>query len=215
MKIEKISDTQVKLILNRDDLKDKDIKPEDFTISSDKTKELFHDILSTALEECGFEIDDAPLMVEALPVAKDSIMIIVTKLNDDSRAADSSGDSPAAPIISKDLHRYKRNTIKIHNSECSDSSNILIYSFGALDDVIDTCTRISEYKFVASSVHKYNNRYYLVLQGGDEEKPSYIYILNEYGIKEPSGIIPKYHLIEHGEPIIAENALEILAENFA
>ena len=81
MKIEKISDTQVKFILTQDDLTDKNIKLEDLAVSNDKTKELFQDILSKALDECGFDIDDAPLMVEALPVALDSIMIIVTKLN--------------------------------------------------------------------------------------------------------------------------------------
>ena len=80
MKIEKISDTQVKFILSEEDLAGKDIKLEDLAVSNDKTKELFQDILSKALDECGFAVDDAPLMVEALPVAIDSIMIIVTKL---------------------------------------------------------------------------------------------------------------------------------------
>ena len=101
MKIEKISDTQVKFILTQDDLTDKNIKLEDLAVSNDKTKELFQDILSKALDECGFDIDDAPLMVEALPVALDSIMIIVTKLNTEDMQ---SKDSSSAPIISKALN---------------------------------------------------------------------------------------------------------------
>ena len=145
MKIEKISDTQVKFILTQDDLTDKNIKLEDLAVSNDKTKELFQDILSKALDECGFDIDDAPLMVEALPVALDSIMIIVTKLNTEDMQ---SKDSSSAPIISKDLHRYKRNSITVHNSEGSDNSDTTIYSFENLDNAIDVCLRLSTLKFV-------------------------------------------------------------------
>ena len=64
MKIEKISDTQIKFILSEEDLAGKDIKLEDLAVSNDKTKELFQDILSKALDECGFAVDDAPLMAE-------------------------------------------------------------------------------------------------------------------------------------------------------
>lgn len=41
MKIEKISDTQIKFILSEEDLAGKDIKLEDLAVSNDKTKELF------------------------------------------------------------------------------------------------------------------------------------------------------------------------------
>lgn len=215
MKIEKISDTQVKFILSQDDLADKDIKLEDLAISNDKTKELFQDILSKALDECGFDIDDAPLMVEALPVALDSIMIIVTKLSsEDSQPKFQNQDNASVPIISKDLHRYKRNSITVHKSDNSDSSNMIIYSFASLDNVIDVCVRISKLVFTGSSLYKNNKRYYLVLQGGKNSDESFFYILNEYGEREHSNVLAKYHLIEHGETIIPENAVEILAENF-
>lgn len=211
MKIEKISDTQVKFILTQDDLTDKNIKLEDLAVSNDKTKELFQDILSKALDECGFDIDDAPLMVEALPVALDSIMIIVTKLNTEDMQ---SKDSSSAPIISKDLHRYKRNSITVHNSESSDNSDTTIYSFENLDNAIDVCLRLSTLKFVGSSLYKNNGKYYLVLQTDSSDNESLSFILSEYGERENSNILVKYHLMEHGETIISENAVEILAENF-
>lgn len=211
MKIEKISDTQVKFILTQDDLTDKNIKLEDLAVSNDKTKELFQDILSKALDECGFDIDDAPLMVEALPVALDSIMIIVTKLNTEDMQ---SKDSSSAPIISKDLHRYKRNSITVHNSEGSDNSDTTIYSFENLDNAIDVCLRLSTLKFVGSSLYKNSGKYYLVLQTDSSDNESLSFILSEYGERENSNILVKYHLMEHGETIISENAVEILAENF-
>ena len=51
MKIEKISDTQVKFILTQDDLTDKNIKLEDLAVSNDKTKDKIQDIHSKAIDE--------------------------------------------------------------------------------------------------------------------------------------------------------------------
>lgn len=41
-----------------------------------------------------------------------------------------------------------------------------------------------------------------------------MYILNEYGSAEASNMLTKYHLMEHGETLIAENAVEILSKTF-
>ena len=101
-------------------------------------------------------------MVEALPVAIDSIMIIVTKLGSEENQSEKTDAS--APIISKDLHRYKRNSIKIHTAESFDDSNSAVYSFDALDDVIDACVKISRFDIAASSLFKNSRKYYLVLQ---------------------------------------------------
>ena len=51
MKIEKINESQIKLILTQADLSERNIKLEDLTIPSEKTQALFHDIMEKALEE--------------------------------------------------------------------------------------------------------------------------------------------------------------------
>lgn len=211
MKIEKISDTQVKFILSEEDLADKDLKLEDLTTTSDKTKELFQEILAKALDECGFEIDDAPLMVEALPVSLNSIMIIVTKLSDETDSDLSAKTSSIPPIISKDLHRYKKNSIKIHTLEKSEDSSMSIYSFVSLDNVIDVCARLSDMLLTSSSVYKLNKRYYLVLQSENEPEVKHLCALNEYGQRETANILVKYRLMEHGETIISQDAVEKLS----
>ena len=80
MKIEKINESQIKLILTQADLSERNIKLEDLTIPSEKTQALFHDIMEKALEEYDFISENTPLMVEAVPVGLDGIMIIVTKI---------------------------------------------------------------------------------------------------------------------------------------
>lgn len=85
-------------------------------------------------------------------MAIDSIMIIVTKLGSEENQSEKTDAS--ATIISKDLHRYKRNSIKIHTAESFDDSNSAVYSFDALDDVIDACVKISRFDIAASSLFK-------------------------------------------------------------
>ena len=78
MKIEKINDNQIKLTLTHDDLTERNIKLEELITPSDRSQELFRDIMEQAFNECGFSVDNAPLMVEATPMALDGLMIIVT-----------------------------------------------------------------------------------------------------------------------------------------
>lgn len=215
LKIEKINESQIKLILTQADLSERNIKLEDLTIPSEKTQELFHDIMETALEEYDFISENTPLMVEAVPVGLDSIMIIVTKI--DSKSQESIG----AKILSqqKDLRRFKRKSLVFQEGESDKNSDILIYSFAKLDDVIDFSLRIADTYHDASSLYKLYDRYFIVLQikqDGDENKSEELeLILGEYGQKHVSVQLSKYYLIEHGETIIENKAITLLSKCFA
>ena len=216
MKIEKISDTQIKFILSKEDLAGKDIKLEDLTSSTEKTKELFRDMLAKALEECGFSIDDAPLLIEALPIAMDSIMIIVTKIDSEEKE-NSSEDSETVSAKAKDNHKYKRKSINVHRSEPIGSTDTFIYSFEKLDDVIDVCIKTNRRTINDSSLYKQFGKYYLVVSVNKDSMETFekfSYILGEYGQKQNATSLSKYRLMEYAETIIAEKAVDILAENF-
>ena len=58
MKIEKISENQIKLTLTKNDLKDNNIKIEELVKPSDKVQELFRNLMEKAFSECGFEVDN-------------------------------------------------------------------------------------------------------------------------------------------------------------
>ena len=49
---------------------------------TEKAKKLFHEMIQKASNEVGFEADDIPLMVEAIPLSSESIMLIITKIED-------------------------------------------------------------------------------------------------------------------------------------
>ena len=82
MKIEKISDIQIKCTLNQQDLKDRELHLSELAYGSEKARALFSELLLQASYECGFEAQDVPLMIEAVPMSKDSLVLILTKVTD-------------------------------------------------------------------------------------------------------------------------------------
>ena len=82
MKIEKISDSQIRCTLTSDDLASRKIKLSELAYGTEKAKNLFQDMMQQAHYEFGFESDNSPLMIEAIPVAPDSIVLIITKVED-------------------------------------------------------------------------------------------------------------------------------------
>ena len=141
MKIEKISDTQIKFIFTKNDLIDRNIKLEELVTPNEKAQKLFHDIMEQAMNEFGMSKDDAPIMVEAVPVAMDGIMIIVTKINAENKT-EIQGKSPTSI---QDYHRYKKVPIKPYIADEKKYQNIFVFSFHCLDDSIIACAEAKEH----------------------------------------------------------------------
>lgn len=82
MKLEKISDKQIRCTLNKSDLLDREIRISELAYGTEKAKELFRDLMHQASYELGFEVEDIPLVIEAIPLSSDCLMLIVTKVDD-------------------------------------------------------------------------------------------------------------------------------------
>ncbi len=82
MKIERISDNQIRCTLNKHDLNERHLKISELAYGSDKAKELFRDMMEQASIDFGFEADDIPLMIEAIPTSKESVILVITKVDD-------------------------------------------------------------------------------------------------------------------------------------
>ncbi len=81
MKAERINKDQIRFVLSKKDLQDRELKVSELSYGSDKTKALFEDMMHTARDQFGFEAADKPLMIEAIPLSEDSLMITVTKVS--------------------------------------------------------------------------------------------------------------------------------------
>ena len=82
MKIERVNENQIRCTLNQADLASRQLKISELAYGSEKAKELFRDMMQQASYEFGFEAEDIPLMIEAIPVSADCIVLIVTKVDD-------------------------------------------------------------------------------------------------------------------------------------
>ena len=82
MKIEKINDNQIRCTLTREDLESHQVNLKELAYGSEKAKKLFRDMMQQAQIQFGFEADNIPLMIEAIPVNLDSVILIVTKVED-------------------------------------------------------------------------------------------------------------------------------------
>jgi len=82
MKIEKVNDNQIRCTLTKADLADRQLKLSELAYGTEKAKDLFRDMMQQASYEFGFEAEDIPLMIEAIPLNSECIVLIITKVED-------------------------------------------------------------------------------------------------------------------------------------
>lgn len=82
MKLEKINENQIRCTLSKDDLEDRNLKLSELAYGSDNARSLFQEMMQQAFYEFGFESENVPLMIEAIPVNADCIILNITKVDD-------------------------------------------------------------------------------------------------------------------------------------
>lgn len=102
MKLEKLNENQIRCTLTREDLANRHLNLLELAYGSERAKSLFREMMQQAAYEFGFEANDIPIMIEAIPMSADSLVLIITKVEDpeelDTRFAKYApgGDSPDA-----------------------------------------------------------------------------------------------------------------------
>ena len=82
MRIEKINEKQIRCTLNQKDLKDREIGISELAYGTAKAKALYRDMMEQASYELGFDADDIPLMIEAIPLLPEALVLVITKVED-------------------------------------------------------------------------------------------------------------------------------------
>ena len=80
MRIEKINENQIRCTLSREDLEQRNIRMSEFAYGTPRARSLFREMMRWASYKFGFEAEDIPLVIEAVPVSSDGIILIVTKI---------------------------------------------------------------------------------------------------------------------------------------
>lgn len=127
MKIEKVNENQIRCTLTREDLADRELKISELAYGTEKAKNLFRDMMQQASFECGFEAEDIPLMIEAIPLNSECIVLIITKVEDPEEL-----DT-----------RFSKFAPSVHDEEDETDENIDESSEGD-DDVLDLFKKLHE-----------------------------------------------------------------------
>ena len=215
MKIEKLNDNQIRCTLTHADLADRQIKLSEIVCGSDKAKSLFQDMMEKAASEFGFEAEDMPLMIEAVPASSDSLVLIITKVDDPEEL-----NSKLSKFGStfQDLDHKKQNAIdKLEGADdqTKKQSRIRLFSFANLDCAIHACRLLRPLYHGANSLYKDipNNIYILALTQSDLSASDFNKICNmlsEYGAAEKVNSAILAFLEEHCELLVSANAVEQL-----
>ncbi len=236
MKIEKVNDNQIRCTLTKEDLASRELKLSELAYGTEKAKTLFRDMMQQANFEFGFEAEDIPLMIEAIPLNAECIVLIITKVEDPeeldtrfSRFAPSSEEdtsdeedslsSPSEDVMNlfRRLQKDKEDlTASSNDTQPVKNSVARIFRFGSLSKVMDAAAKVAPSYNGASTLYKDSNQeeYLLLLTAPKQENEAFdkaCNVLSEYGSVQSFASTSQAYLEEHYDPLIASNAITMLA----
>lgn len=240
MKIEKINENQIRCTLTRADLEDRQLKLSELAYGTEKAKSLFHDMMQQAAFEFGFEADDIPLMIEAIPSSSDSIVLVITKVEDpeelDTRfskfAPSPLGDADEGKKTVPDkldgaedflqlLNKVKEAVSEIpgkvkKTEPAKTKPSVRLFSFSTFERVITASRLLSPMYDGVNTLYKDEEEgvYILALTQSEHPKSDFHKICNmltEYAAPEKSTPAVLAFLEEHCETILSRNAVQQLA----
>ena len=237
MKIEKISENQIRCTLTHNDLAERKLQLSELAYGTEKAKSLFHDMMQQAAFEFGFEADNMPLMIEAIPTSADSIVLIITKVEDPeeidarfSKFAPSSGsdterkmDTPGKLEGAETLRNlFEKVKEKISSVEAAApvpkvKSPLRLFSFATMDDVMLAAHFLANVYSGSNTLYKDHAEDMFILAmtqsaHSDKDYNRICNMLTEYGTMENASGIALAFLEEHCEALICNQAVQTLAK---
>lgn len=139
MRIEKINEHQIRCTLNQKDLKEREIRISELAYGTEKAKALFRDMMQQASYEFGFEADDIPLMIEAIPMLPDALVLVITKVEDpeelDTRFSHFTDDPEDDFFDENDFVMVEDDDIPFSEAEEDYSPDTLSFHSDSLSDI--------------------------------------------------------------------------------
>lgn len=195
MKIEKITDNKIRIILNLEELSNNNINLSDFINNDPKTQKFFLDILNKAEKDFGFYTKDCKLLIEAFSSLDEVYVFTITKFSS----------------------KKKKTTLKLKRQKHKSFSSYAVYKFDSFDEFCNLCELVDNSNLHITnickkiSLYSYNNTYYLVFSKLNLSYRNFkklFSIISEFAtaVSKPSHFEAK--IMEFGKPIIKQNALK-------
>lgn len=239
MKIERINENQIRCTLTSFDLSVRNLNLRELAYGSEKARSLFREMIQRASNEVGFDAEDIPLMVEAIPLSNESVMLVITKIEDpeelDTRFSKfspfSDDDSDALSELASELLEGADGLARllgispVSPQESVDSSpdqeipeaaaNTRVYLFDSLDLISDAARVCGDLDIGPNTLYQKpdSRQYYLVLKNSGQDDLAFSRVCNilaEYGCKIRHEYASEAYYEEHYDIVCKDRALQIM-----
>ena len=216
MKIEKVNENQIRCTLSKKDLADRQIKLSELAYGSEKAKGLFRDMIEQANYEFGFEADDIPLMIEAIPLSGDNIILQITKV-EYPEELDTRFSKFSEAGEEEEEARNEGSVLPEFQTEKADEITDLtkVFEFKNLEQVERLAQVLSGFYDGANDLYKDERKNCLLLfvqksSHTPEEFNKVCNVMSEYAIHRKYMPAKEAFMKEHGKLLIKGNALQVL-----
>lgn len=207
MKIEKLTDNKIRVILKQKDFKNKNIDIKSLFLSTPELQKLFLEILNQAKKEVNFDTDGHKLLLEVFFQNDDIFVFTITKYID----CNNKTLVPSKKYVTAKKRNYKLNT------------KLNIYQFKTFDDFCSFCDSINNTinlkgLFKSSILYFYNDAYFLVINNFSNTSKAIYSIhasLLEFANFLSNDSNFELKLVEHGKVVMKNNAIKTGIKYFA
>lgn len=203
MKIEKLNDDKIRITLNMEDLREKNIDFHSFMADPIESQSVVMDMLEAAEKEIGFVTKDYKITIEALATSAGTFVLTVTR------------DKASAPPKKK-VH-IKRKSVDLNKP-------VAIYSFASFEDLCLFCKFLENSNLSAMlgtvdtiSFHELDGKYYLrfsKIHSNLVLLKGFCSSITEFAAYVPNSDLFEGKLLEHGRTIIEKDAVAVLSRYF-
>ena len=204
MKIEKLTENKIRVIVNPSDLGSNDL---DIHLLMNKALEghqFFANMLEKAKKEVGFDTDGCKLLIETFSSPEDFLVFTITK---------------SSPKELKEDLDFSKKKLTVKRRTLSVSEKNAIYKFSDFDTLCNFCHCIANKEFFNInklskdiSLYLYNGTYYLIIKNINT---TYAYVRTFYSVASEFLIPVRFSdvflhkLSEYGKVIMKKNAISL------
>ena len=208
MKIEKLTDNKIRIIMNIQDIENNTNDIHTFFDNIMNSQNLFLEILQKAEKEVDFHTEGCKLLIEAFSTLEDVVVFTITKYSATENNYINTNNVLNNNSKRKLIVKRKTNTPSLKNA---------VYQFDNFDYFCDFCNSISKIENLSIDklakkivLYNYQNKFFLIFKDINF-KDKYIHkvfnILSEFSKFQNFSASFEYKLTEHGKTYVKNNAI--------
>lgn len=193
MKIEKIDEKTIRILLSAKDMEEYHITYEQMDYNDAATKRAILNIVQQIRQKSNIGIETGKLFVEAFPNEDGGCILYVNVID---------------PVTEE----------KFPCRERSSFDTPLVFEFDSIDFLTAACSRLwvhDSHLIIKTSLYLYEKKYRLLLYTYCRMEQKIIRLLQEYGHYLGKGAVLSAFVKEHAKPILTDRAVETVIEYLA